>query len=83
MRVKTDHQVVPFGNDLMGLFDNDGTLLVQAARVEGGWRVTAEGVDRTVADRTAAVTELTQVVLEILPGEGFSTFVPRSINELP
>lgn len=83
MRVKTDHQVVAFGADLMGLFDGEGTLIVQAARVEGGWQVTAEGVDVLVENRKSAITGLTEVALQVLPGSGYSTLVPRGLEDLP
>lgn len=83
MRVKTDHQVVAFGTELMGLFDTDGTLVVQAARVESGWRVTATGVDEMVADRPSAITKLVDTALTLLPGLGYSCLVPRGLAEMP
>ncbi|AAN12686.1 hypothetical protein SEA_FLATHEAD_23 [Mycobacterium phage Flathead] len=84
MNIKTDHQIVAFGNDMMGLFDRDGTLIVQAARVVGGWEVTAEGrPPATVLDRSSAITEMINTALAVLPGDGYSCLVPRGLRAQP
>lgn len=84
MRVKTDHQIVPFGDDVMGLFTSAGELLVTATRGETGWEITAEGADTTtVESRTAAVTALVDTALAVLPGDGYSCLVPRGLTDLP
>lgn len=84
MRVKTDHQVVAFGANLMGLFDLEGNLIVQAARTETGWLVTAAGAaDTSVADRAAAIDALIETALAVLPGAGYSCLVPRGLADLP
>lgn len=84
MQVKTDHQIVAFGTNLMGLFDLEGNLIVQATRTETGWLVTAAGAtDAPVADRPAAITALIDTALLILPGGGYSCQVPPRLAELP
>lgn len=82
---RTDHQIVPFGDDLMQLFDsNNGTAIVTATRTDGTWTVHAEGIDDVTApDRPAAITALTEQALAALPGTGYSTTVPHGLAEMP
>lgn len=84
MRVRTDHQIVAFGNNLMGLFDGDGTQLVTATRTETGWEITADGADPvTATSRAEAVTAMTDTALAILPGDGYSCLVPHGLTDQP
>lgn len=84
MQVKTNHQIVGFGTELMGLFDNEGILLVSATRSGGVWTVTAEGADPvTTTDRGEAITALIDTALTILPGTGYSCQVPHTVANLP
>lgn len=84
MHVKTDHQIVPFGDDLMGLFDRDGAKLVTATRTETGWEITADGADPvTVESVGEAVTALIDTALSILPGDGYSCLVPHTLTPQP
>ncbi|AID58845.1 hypothetical protein PBI_GAIA_25 [Mycobacterium phage Gaia] len=84
MRIKTDHQIVEFGNDLMGLFDSNGTLITQGERTTTGWKVTAIGVsDVNVGNRSDAITAMINMALEVLPGEGYSCLVPRGLRAQP
>lgn len=84
MRVRTDHQIVPFGDNLMGLFDANGTLIVSATRTETGWEITADGADPvSVESRAAAVTALIDTALSVLPGDGYSCLVPRGLTDQP
>lgn len=95
MQVKTDHQVVAFGSDLMHLFDSEaGIVLVSATRGPGGeWTITALDPPNPVADvtassRTDALTAMTEHVFNALGpsgpnGEGYSTLIPHGMSELP
>ena len=55
--VVTDHQVVPFSDDQMALFDaKTGDRIAVAARESGTWTITAEGIDnKSAADRPEAI----------------------------
>lgn len=82
--VRTDHQIVPFGADLMRLYDRDGAVVVTAERTSGTWTIHADTVDDVTADdRGAAVTAMTEQALAVLPGDGYSTFVPQGLLEQP
>jgi hypothetical protein len=83
--VKTDHQIAAFGDDLMRLFDSaTGEPIVTATRADGTWTVTADSVpDVTAADRSAALTAMTEQALAALPGAGYSTLIPHGLAELP
>ncbi|ASZ73798.1 minor tail protein [Mycobacterium phage RitaG] len=84
MRIKTDHQIVAFGSDLMGLFDTDGVLITQGARTATGWKVTAEGAaDVDTETRSDAITAMIEMALEVLPGDGYSCLVPHGLRDQP
>lgn len=81
--VKTDHQIVPFGSDLMRLFDGTGNIIVTATRTGNGWDVEATdapGVSNR-ATRSEAITAMINKALEVLPGTGYSTLVPHGLTE--
>lgn len=83
--VKTDHQIAPFGSDLMRLFDGDGNVIVTATRSGNGWDVEATdapGVGSR-ATRGEAITAMIDKALEVLPGSGYSTLVPHGLTETP
>lgn len=86
-QVKTDHQIVAFGENLMRLFDRDGTELVTATRTDDEWTIHAEGLDDTTAtSRAEAVTAMTEHALAAHPregGQGYSTFVPSGLLDMP
>jgi len=84
VRIKTDHQIVVFGNDLMGLFDTDGVLITQGSRTATGWKVTAEGAaDVDTETRSDAITAMINMALEVLPGDGYSCLVPHGLRDQP
>ncbi|UCR74399.1 minor tail protein [Mycobacterium phage Ritam007] len=88
MQIKTDHQIVAFGNDqgedLMGLFDMHDTMIVQASRTETGWKVTADGADPVdVESRGEAINAMIEMALEVLPGDGYSCLVPHGLQDQP
>lgn len=85
MDIKTDHQIVTFGNNMMMLFNaDDGAVLVTADRAGDTWTIKAAGSsDATATGREAAVTAMTERALAILPGTGYSTLVPHSLWDLP
>lgn len=85
MQVQTDHQIAAFGVDEMQLLDNtdSGKTLVTAIRADDVWTISAEGVDDvTAVDRATAITKMTEQALAILPGTGYSTFLPRDVELL-
>lgn len=87
--VKTDHQIVAFGDNQMRLYDRDGTELVTATRTDDEWTIHADGIDDEYTDnRAAAVTAMTQHAIEKIHGPdwngpGFSTFVPHGLLDQP
>lgn len=86
--VVTDHQVVAFGADRMDLFEcATGTAIASAVRVGDGWRVhvwAEEGIEPVDAEsRRDAVTAMTEQVLAVLPGTGYSTTVPHGLMDAP
>jgi|UPI00061B5C0C hypothetical protein len=84
--VQTDHQIVAFGADTMGLFNAaDGTPVATAVRAEGVWTIHADGIDdTTAANRPDAIDALKAHALA-LPGakSGYSTTVPHDLREQP
>lgn len=95
MQVKGSHQIVPFGDNLMRLFDsNTGDTIVTATRSEGGtWTVHAEvgepppdDVDvpnRGDAIQTMIKTALTALGVSDQPGGGYATIVPHGLAQTP
>lgn len=85
MDVRTDHQIVAFGDDRMKLFDSaTSDLIVTATRSAGTWTITAAGIpDVTAPDRPGAITAMTEQALASLPGAGYSTLVPYGLPEQP
>jgi hypothetical protein len=83
MHVKTDHQIVAHGNDLMRLYDGDGNALATAERSDNGWTVTSNDGETTTEDRVSAIAHMTDHALAVLPGDGYSTLVPHGLAEMP
>ncbi|AER47583.1 minor tail protein [Mycobacterium phage DS6A] len=84
--VKTDHQVVPVGADLMQLVDcRTGALIATATRTGERWMVAADGgiAGGTVGARGEAITALVELALAALGGTGYSTLVPSGLSEVP
>ena len=87
----TDHVVIPFGDNQMGLYDAAaiGEPIVTANRTNGTWTIHADGVDDATADtRKAAISALTAHALTKLGpsgpnGEGYSCTVPHGLREQP
>lgn len=85
--VTTDHQVIPFGDDAMGLYETGAinAPLVTATRTGGVWTVHSDGIDDvTTGDRSSAITALMDHAL-LLPGAkpGYSTMVPHGLRDQP
>lgn len=86
LNVRTDHQVIPFDDNRMALFDNNtGTAIVTAERDQTQvWTVHADGVDDVTANnRQDAIQALIDQALASQPGTGFSTLVPHGLADLP
>ncbi|KLO25912.1 hypothetical protein ABW16_21630 [Mycolicibacter heraklionensis] len=83
--VTTDHQIVPFSDDQMALFDaKTGNRIALAVRESEAWTVSADGIDdRSAEDRPAAITALLDAAIEALGGTGYSTMVPHGLAEQP
>lgn len=94
--VRTDHQIVPFGPNLMKLFDSKGAVVVQAEREhdKAQWEIhtDADEVADDMADtRSEAIDkmihEMTPAVLgpntSPSPGNGYSCLVPHGLPETP
>lgn len=84
--VETDHQIVAFGTDNMGLFNAaDGTLIATATRTNGAWTIHSEDIDdATATNRSDAIDALLAHAL-LLPGakSGYSTTVPHGLRDQP
>lgn len=87
VNVTTDHQVFPFGDNTMALFDSaTGAQLVSATRENIGapWTIRAEGADDvTTLVRAEAITALIDHALSVLPGSGYTCLVPTGLGDLP
>jgi len=83
--VTTDHQIVPFSDDQMALFDaKTGDRIAVATRDSGTWTITADNADtKSATDRSSAITALLDTALESLGGDGYSTMVPHGLAEQP
>ena len=88
--VRTDHQIVPFGDDLMKLFDKEGNTLAIAERpnADAPWNIHTDddGVpDDSATTREAAIYKMTEFVVaaKSIEGTGFSTLVPHGLTEQP
>jgi len=87
--VRTDHKVVPFGDNRMVLFETaSGTRLVTANRASEfpKWVVHVENSPREdveADDRQSAIMAMIDLALEKLGGKGYSTTVPHGLLELP
>lgn len=85
LNVRTDHQIIPFDNDRMALFDNNsGSAIVTATREDGTWTISGAGAeDRTADNRADAIQALIDHALESQPDSGYSTLVPHGLADLP
>lgn len=88
MHAATDHQLTGHGNDRMSILDEESKPIVVARRQDGVWNISADGVAEGVAStRDAAILKMTEHALLSVKGsldvEGFSTFVPHTIRDLP
>jgi hypothetical protein len=98
MHVQTDHQIISFPPDSMVLFDNHlddpdatGTTLVSAQRVDNVWIVKADGHDDVKVPAATAnqpprenvIKAMVDLALEVSPGDGYSTLIPRELKWLP
>lgn len=87
IRVLTDHQIMPFGDDTMALFEvQTGQQIVSAARENGAWTIHAhvgDIPDDTAATRAEALTAMTEHALAALGGNGYSTLIPTGLADLP
>lgn len=83
--VTTDHQVVPFSDDQMALFDaKSGNRIAVAVRASGSWTISADGIDdKTASDRSGAISALLDAALESLGGTGYSTMIPHGLTDQP
>jgi hypothetical protein len=84
--VQTDHQVVPFGADNMGLFNaSDGTPVALAGRSGGIWTIHADGIDDVTTDNRGDAIDALKAHALALPGakSGYSTTVPPGLREQP
>lgn len=81
--VSTDYQVIPFGDNKMGLYESDsGDTFAIAEREDGEWTITADDVDDKTADsRSKAIDKLKDLAMESLDTEGFSVTVPKGLRE--
>lgn len=82
--VRTDHQIVG-SRHLMALLDcSTFEQIVTATRTSEGWEVHADGTaDVVAADRAEAIDAMINHALTVLPGDGYSTMVPRGLREMP
>lgn len=85
MHVQTDHRIIPFGDARMVLQDcADDAAIVVAERVDAEWKVTADGLDdRTASARADAIGVMVDMALNRLPDDGYSTFIPSILWDLP
>jgi hypothetical protein len=82
MQVQADHKISEVGCDKMVLTEHaGGDPIVTAERTgccgESRWKITAPGQETVTVDaRREAVDEMIQMAYNILPGDGYVTFVP-------
>jgi len=89
--VQTDHQIIAFGSDSMGLYATGqlGDPIVTAQRTDGTWTIHADGVDDTTVDnRNAAIDAMKEHALTKLGpsgpgGKGYSVTVPHGLRDQP
>jgi len=88
--VKTDHKIVPFGDNRMVLFETDsGARIVSAKRTSSDafWVIHVESTptsdDVKKDSRREAITTMMELALNKLGGQGYSTTVPHGLLELP
>lgn len=84
--VQTDHQIVAFGTETMGLFDAaNGTLIATATRADGTWTVHTDGIDDATADSRGTAIDALKAHALLLPGakSGYSTTVPHGLRDQP
>lgn len=88
-QVKTDHQIVAHGDDLMHLYSSDGELIATATRADEGWDVTTASTDVESADNRIAAIALLQdhAFAHLGPssdeGHGYSTLISHGLTDLP
>lgn len=86
--IRTDHQIVPFGTNKMGLFDTEGNSIVVAQRDHdrAPWQIhtDSDGIPDMMKDtREEAITAMVDFALQSLPGTGYSCLVPHGLAETP
>lgn len=89
--VTTDHQIIAFGADAMGLYSTGqlGDPIVTAQRANGTWTVHAAGVDdATTEDRAAAIGIMQEHAFAALGpsgpnGRGYSVTIPHGLEAQP
>ena len=84
--VQTDHQIVPFGDDNMGLFNAaDGTPVATAVRTDGTWTIHADGIDDVTTDNRGDAIDALKAHALALPDakSGYSTTVPHGLRDQP
>lgn len=85
--VVTDHTVIAFGVDAMGLYAT-GELaapIVTAQRADGEWTIHADGIADTTADNRGDAIDALKAHALLLPGakSGYSTTVPHGLRDQP
>ena len=89
MQVRTHHRIIAHGHDRMVLADCASDRAIVVADREGccgayTWTLKAEGADDVkVNARDHAIDAMIDVALLVSPGDGYSTFVPHGVRELP
>ncbi|MBY0442023.1 MAG: hypothetical protein K2Q25_07800 [Mycobacteriaceae bacterium] len=83
--IKTDHNLVARGFDVMELVDQAGTPIVTGTRTgSGSWLIHADGVpDMRTSHRANAINAMIDHALAALGGTGYSTLVPHELAALP
>lgn len=82
--VETDLRIVPFGDNLMRIYqESDGSEVANATLAAGVWTISdpAAKVPASTADSVqAAVLALTEHATTVLGGTGYSTIVPHGLT---
>jgi hypothetical protein len=80
--VHADHTILG-GADCMALVDSQSLELIALAIREENWSVRIGGEVHSANNRSEAIDVMLNRAVEILPGTGYSTFIPTGLRELP
>jgi len=79
MKIRTDHRIAVVAGELRLVDTVTREVIVTAHKAGDDWEVTA-GEHSTVASPAQAVQAMVDMALQVLPGPGYSTWVPHNLS---